>query len=294
MTNTIQTTAEADGADTAAERATSPMESVDKALQALDILSTADGDGMALGALASALGLKKNSLHRTLSALRYRGFVVQDSETGNYQLGPSLLRLAENYLSEGRLRVLFHAILQEICAEVNELCHLGILDGTDIVYMDKVEPEQSIRVWSAVGRRNPAVSTALGRAIIAFSYRDYDDFVAKFETDIPQKTRHTLVDLRDIWAEVQITRLRGYATENQEGQEGVSCVAFPVLRRGQPLFALSVVAPFERMNGPRINEIVATVRRLVTARLPVGLALAEPQNIEQAETPKPRGRKAAA
>ena len=162
MTKPIQTTADPDGAETTAERATSPMESVDKALQALDILSTADGDGMALGALANALGLKKNSLHRTLSALRYRGFVVQDGETGNYQLGPSLLRLADNYLSEGRLRVLFHSILQEICAEVNELCHLGILDGTDIVYMDKVEPEQSIRVWSAVGRRNPAVSTAPG------------------------------------------------------------------------------------------------------------------------------------
>jgi DNA-binding IclR family transcriptional regulator len=293
MTKTIQNSG-ADSQDEAAEKATSPMESVDKALQALDILSTADGDGMALGALANALGLKKNSLHRTLSALRYRGFVVQDGETGNYQLGPSLLRLADNYLSEGRLRVLFHSLLQEICAEVNELCHLGILDGTDIVYMDKVEPEQSIRVWSAVGRRNPAVSTALGRAIIAFSYKDYDDFAAKFEADIPQKTRHTLVDLRDIWAEVQITRLRGYAIENQEGQEGVSCVAFPVLRRGQPLFAISVVAPFERMSGARINEVVATVRRLAAPRLPAGLALAAPQNIDQPNSTKARGRKAAA
>jgi IclR family acetate operon transcriptional repressor len=280
-----------------AEKATSPMESVDKALQALDILSNASGDGMALGALALALGLKKNSLHRTLSALRYRGFVVQDGETGNYQLGPSLLRLADNYLSEGRLRVLFHAILQEICAEVNELCHLGILDGTDIVYMDKVEPEQqSIRVWSAVGRRNPAVSTALGRAIIAFSpYKDYAAFAAKFEADIPQKTRHTLVSLRDVWNEIQITRLRGYATENQEGQEGVSCIAFPVLRRGTPIFAISVVAPFERMNGARISEVVATVRELVTPRLPMGLSLAAPQGMEQDAQPKvARSRKAAA
>jgi IclR family acetate operon transcriptional repressor len=278
-----------------AEKATSPMESVDKALQALDILSSATGEGMALGALAAALGLKKNSLHRTLSALRYRGFVVQDGETGNYQLGPSLLRLADNYLSEGRLRVLFHDILQDICAQVNELCHLGILDGTDIVYMDKVEPEQSIRVWSAVGRRNPAVSTALGRAIIAFSpYKDYAAFAAKFEADIPQKTRHTLVSLRDVWNEIQITRLRGYATENQEGQEGVSCIAFPILRRGAPIFAISVVAPFERMNGARISEIVATVRELVTPKLPVGLALAAPAGMEEDEQPKGRARKAAA
>jgi DNA-binding IclR family transcriptional regulator len=290
----INQAAEAEAGDEPAEKATSPMESVDKALQALDMLSTAGGDGLQLGALATALGLKKNSLHRTLSALRYRGFVVQDGETGNYQLGPSLLRLADNYLSEGRLRVLFHSILQDICHEVNELCHLGILDGTDIVYMDKVEPEQSIRVWSAVGRRNPAVSTALGRAIIAFSYKDYAQFAAKFDAEIPLKTRHTLTSLRDVWNEIQITRLRGYATENQEGQEGVSCIAFPLLRRGQPIFAISVVAPFERMNGARINEIVATVRQLVTPRLPAGLTLAAPQDIDQDEAPKTRGRKAAA
>jgi IclR family acetate operon transcriptional repressor len=272
--------------ETGVEKVTSPMESVDKALLALDYLSKAGGDGLQLGALATALGLKKNSLHRTLSALRYRGFVVQDGETGNYQLGPSLLRLADNYLSEGRLRVLFHGILQELCGKVNELCHLGILDGTDIVYMDKVEPEQSIRVWSSVGMRNPAVSTALGRAIIAFTYKEYAPFAAKFDHDIPQKTRHTLTNLQAVWDEVQITRLRGYATENQEGQEGVSCLAFPLLRRGQPIFAISVVAPFERMNGARINEIVTTVREVVTARLPVGLTLAMPQSMSSSAPAK--------
>ena len=266
--------------ETTADKVTSPMESVDKALLALDYLSKAGGDGLQLGALATALGLKKNSLHRTLSALRYRGFVVQDGETGNYQLGPSLLRLADNYLSEGRLRVLFHAILQELCGQVNELCHLGILDGSDIVYMDKVEPEQSIRVWSSVGMRNPAVSTALGRAILAFTYKDYAPFAAKFDQDIPQKTRHTITSLHDVWNEIQITRLRGYATENQEGQEGVSCLAFPLLRRGQPIFAISVVAPFDRMNGARIAEIVNAVRSVVTPRLPVGLTLALPQSLD--------------
>lgn len=281
--------------ETTVDKVTSPMESVDKALLALDYLSKAGGDGLQLGALATALGLKKNSLHRTLSALRYRGFVVQDGETGNYQLGPSLLRLADNYLSEGRLRVLFHAILQELCGQVNELCHLGILDGSDIVYMDKVEPEQSIRVWSSVGMRNPAVSTALGRAILAFTYKDYAPFAAKFDQDIPQKTRHTITSLHDVWNEIQITRLRGYATENQEGQEGVSCLAFPLLRRGQPIFAISVVAPFDRMNGARIAEIVNAVRAVVTPRLPVGLTLALPQSLDDSSgKPAKAPRKAAA
>jgi IclR family acetate operon transcriptional repressor len=222
--------------------------------------------------LAEALGLKKNSLHRTLAALRYRGYVVQDAGTGNYQLGPSLLRLADNYLSESRLRLLFHPILKDLCAEVNELCHLGILDGTDIIYMDKVEPEQSIRVWSAIGMRGAAVTTALGRSIIAFSYKDFDSFAARFGR-IPQRTPHTLTNPRDVWDEIQMTRLRGYAMENQEGQEGVSCLAIPVLRGATPVFAISVTAPYDRMSRSRIAQLAAKVRALVTPRLPIGLSL---------------------
>ena len=258
--------------------ANSPMESVDKALLALDCLSNAGGDGLQLGALATVLGLKKNSLHRTLAALRYRGFVVQDGETGNYQLGPSLLRLANNYLSEGRMLTLFHPILKELCTSVNELCHLGILDGQDIVYMDKVEPEQSIRVWSAVGMRGAAVTTALGRAIIAFSYKDYDNYLAKFGAEIPHRTPHTITSHHDVWAEMQITRLRGYALENQEGQEGVSCLAMPILRNGFPVFAISITAPYDRMNRSRITQLVTAARELVTPRLPIGLSLPLPQS----------------
>ena len=252
---------------------TSPMESVDKALQALDCLSRADGDGLSLGALAESLGLKKNSLHRTLAALRYRGYVIQDAQTGHYQLGPTLLRLADNYLSESRLRLLFHPILQDVCAQINELCHLGILDGTDIVYLDKVEPVQSIRVWSAIGMRGAAVTTALGRAIIAFLYKDYDSFAARFGANIPQRTPHTLTNPHDVWNEIQITRLRGYALENQEGQEGVSCLALPLLRKGYPVFAISATAPFDRMNRSRITQLVTTIRELITPRLPIGLTL---------------------
>jgi DNA-binding IclR family transcriptional regulator len=252
---------------------TSPMESVDKALQALDCLSQAAGDGLSLGALAESLGLKKNSLHRTLAALRYRGFVIQDAQTGHYQLGPTLLRLADNYLNESRLRLLFHPILQDVCAQINELCHLGILDGTDIVYMDKVEPEQSIRVWSAIGMRGAAVTTALGRAIIAFLYNDFDTFTARFGANIPQRTPHTLTNPHEVWNEIQVTRLRGYAIENQEGQEGVSCLALPLLRNGYPVFAISTTAPYDRMSRSRIAQLVTTIRELVTPRLPIGLTL---------------------
>lgn len=250
----------------------SPMESVDKALLALEVLSRA-ADGLSLGHLAAALGLKKNSLHRTLSALRYRGFVIQDGATGNYQLGPSLLRLTDEYLSGSRFRQIFHPVLQSLVGDVNELCHLGVLDGVDIIHMDKIEPQQSIRVWSSVGSRSPAVTTALGRAIIAFMFEDFESFSRKFNGAIPQRTPHTHTDWREIWAEMQITRIRGYALENEEGQEGVSCVAIPVLRSGVPVLSISVSAPSARMSRVRISQLVNSLREHIGPALPVGMAL---------------------
>jgi DNA-binding IclR family transcriptional regulator len=259
---------------TSSDAAASPMESVDKALLALEALSKA-AEGLSLGALAATLGLKKNSLHRTLAALRYRGFVIQDSG-GAYQLGPSLLRLADEFFSGSRIRQLFHPLLETLVDEVNELCHLGMLDGMDIVHMDKIEPQQSIRVWSSIGSRSPAVTTALGRAIIAYLYDDFESFSRKFHGVIPQRTPHTMTDWHEVWSELQVTRLRGYALENQEGQEGVSCVALPVLRAGSPILSISISAPTERMSRLRTTQLAGIIRETIGPRLPMGLSLPGP------------------
>jgi IclR family acetate operon transcriptional repressor len=267
---------------TATVEQTSPMESVDKALLALEALSKA-ADGLPLGALATLLGLKRNSLHRTLAALRFRGFVTQDSR-GNYQLGPSLVRVAEEFFSSSRLRQLFHPLLEALVGEVNELCHLGMLDGMDIVHMDKIEPQQSIRVWSSIGSRSAAVTTALGRAIIAFTYDDFASFSRKFHGPIPQRTAHTVTDWHEVWSEMRITRLRGYAVENQEGQEGVSCVAIPVLRSGIPLLSVSISAPTERMNRRRTTQLASIIRDQIGPRLPSGLTL--PQTASDGLNPR--------
>ena len=252
--------------------ATSPVESVDKALLALEALSKA-AEGLSLGALATQLGLKRNSLHRTLAALRFRGFVVQEPLTGAYQLGPSLLRISEEYLSGSRLRLAFRPMLQSLAHDVNELCHVGMLEGLDIIHLDKVEPERAVRVWSSVGSRSAAVTTALGRAIVSFLYNDYEIFSRRFAGTIPQRTPNTITDPAALWAEMQITRIRGYAIENEEGQQGVSCVAVPVLRAGAPMLSVSVSAPSERMTGARIVELIAAIRRQFAAQLPVGLSL---------------------
>ncbi|WP_069386435.1 IclR family transcriptional regulator [Cellulosimicrobium cellulans] len=245
----------------------SPLGSVDKALSALEALAAAGPTGLPLGELAHDLGLHKASLHRTLAALRHRGYAEQDEATGRYRLGSAATALATVYLGEENLPALLHPALVAVCQATDELVHLGALAGTEIVYLDKVEPARTVRVWSAVGRRRPAATTALGRALLA--HQDLDDARLAWYADAAPPDV-TTADLRATCARA---REHGFAHEVEENEAGISCVAVPVLRGGRPVAAISVTVPVERLGARRRREIEDELARLVPPLLPPSLAV---------------------
>jgi IclR family transcriptional regulator, acetate operon repressor len=248
---------------------TSPVESVDRALLTLQALARAGARGMSLAELAAALGLNKSTVHRLLAALRFRGFVAQDASSGAYALGPAATQLSDDFLGDENLPVLLHAALVALCGVADELVHLGVLSGTHVVYLDKVEPERSVRVWSAVGRRSPAVTTALGRALLAYRGTDRT-MLAGY---VGAAGEGAGIDAEHAWQVLERARERGYATEDQENEVGISCVAVPLLRSGSAVAAVSVTAPAERMTADRVEELHAQIRRVLPPLLPAGLHL---------------------
>ena len=248
-----------------AEGDTSPVESVDRALLALGALARAGARGMGLAELAAGLGLNKTTVHRSLAALRFRGFVTQDP-SGSYVLGAAATQLADDFFGDENLPALLHPALVALCGAADELVHLGVLSGTHVVYLDKVEPERSVRVWSAVGRRRAAVTTALGRVLLA--YRGTE------RSMLPGYVRAAKsVDADHVWSVLQEARERGYATEEQENEVGISCVAVPLLRSGAAVAAVSVTAPAERMTAERISWLYGRMREVLPPLLPAGLTL---------------------
>ena len=248
---------------------TSPVESVDRALLTLQALARAGARGMSLAELATALGLNKSTVHRALAALRFRGFVSQDPVTGAYTLGSAATQLADDFFSEENLPALLHAGLVALCGVADELVHLGVLSGSQVVYLDKVEPERSVRVWSAVGRRSPAVTTALGRALLAYRGTDRSMLAGYVRA---AGDGHA-VDVDHVWSVLERARARGYATEDQENEVGISCVAVPLLRSGSAIAAVSVTAPAERMTPERIGSLHDHIREVLPPLLPAGLRL---------------------
>ncbi len=258
----------------------SPVESVDRALLVLQALARAGGRGLTLADLAASLGLHKTTVHRALQALRFRGFAVQDAATGHYVLGPSATLLADDFLSDENLPLMLHPALVALSGAVDELVHLGVLSGSHVVYLDKVEPERPVRVWSAVGRRSPALRTALGRALLAYRGTERSALAgyARAEEDsaaasaAPGATAESqAVDAA--WSAIEAARARGYATEREENEPGISCVAVPLLRSGAAIAAVSLTAPAERMTTERIAWLHRTMREVLPPLLPAGLTL---------------------
>jgi len=241
------------------------VESVDRALRMLQELA-AHGSGATLDELATAGGLPKSSAHRTLSALRERGFATQQPD-GRYLAGPELLRVAFEFYDRIDLRVALHPILVRLNREVNETIHLGVLDGADIVYLDKLEPSHPIALTSRVGGRNPAYCTGVGKALLAWTFPS-DDAIRGWIAEhgpLEVRTSTTITEPGALAREMARIRSDGYARDMEESEQGVRCLAAPLFFGGSvPRAAVSIAAPRERLSAARMRSLAPILLRATT------------------------------
>lgn len=239
------------------------IESIDRALTLLDALAGHGSDGVALAALAEQTGMNKATAYRALSTLRGRGYAVQNPD-GSYALGPAARALGAGQQGDEQLARELHPALTALSAATNELVHLGTLSGDRVVYLDKVEPDRAIRVWSAVGRSLPAASTSMGRALLA---------QGEFTTAQLRVFATSGVALGRLAEILDDARRHGFATEVEENEPGVACLGVAVLRDDQPVAALSVTMLASTFTSARRDEILRLLARVVPPLLPSGMRL---------------------
>ncbi|PWH07239.1 IclR family transcriptional regulator [Brachybacterium endophyticum] len=250
----------------------SPVGSVDKALVLLQVLAEAGPDGLMLREIAEASGFHKASSHRILQALVHRGFALQDPSDQRYRLGSAPMMLAEQYAREDRLPALFSPALAGISHASRELVHLGTMDGTSVLYLDKVEPERTLRVWSRVGHRAPAARTALGRAMLAAL--DVSGFALAPYADATTADAGPSVPLPHLQEVVGRARERGWSAEVEENEQGIACVGVGLLRFDGRAAAVSVTGPAERMDEERREQLGELLRSELERLGPSGFRVA--------------------
>jgi DNA-binding IclR family transcriptional regulator len=248
------------------------IEAVDRAVRLLVALAEAGVGGAGLGDLADKVRVNKSTAYRALSTLRAHSFAMQSDNAGRYRLGPSAIALGDVFWGSDNLSVAVHPALVALSREVGELVHLGVLADDHVLYVDKVEPERAIRVWSSVGQRVPAATTSLGRALLAAGGVP-DDQLRAYLRSVPPDREMSWEHLRDV---VHEARSRGYATEVEENEPGVACIGMAILRGNGTVGALSITSLAERMTPDRQVALAEAIRGVVGPLLPEGLVLAEP------------------
>lgn len=238
--------------------ASSPVASVDRALRILTLIGGA-ATGLTLDELASGLEIPKSSLHRILAALKYRRFVSQPEAGGAYFLGTELLATAFRFHDALDLRALIHPLLERVSDELKQTTHMAVLDGAEIVYLDKIEAAgQAFKLLSVIGGRNPAHATGVGKALLAWTYPTdaaIKSWAAQFEP-LPRPTKRTVRSGAQLAEELAGIRASGYAIDLEENEANVRCAAVPIfLGQPVPAAAVSVTLIGVRADRRRLAEL---------------------------------------
>ena len=238
-------------------------ETLNRALaRGLDILTllSEENQGMELFRVAKALALPKSSCSVLLHTLLDKGFLRYEEKSARYLLTPRLFELGSAALREGTVESLLRSAIREVARASEETVHCGLLDGDEVVYIDKVESTQSIRMTSRVGLRMPLYATAMGRAILAAMPKKQAETLLA-GTELSPLTHHTVTDRRALRSLLNQVRVQGYATEYEETNPGVCCVGVAIqLPDGHPGYALSVSMPLFRGDDQAMARYAALLR----------------------------------
>ncbi len=215
---------------------------IDRAFDILELLSL-EKDGLGVTEIGSRIGLHKSTVHRILSAMAERGYIEKTSNKGSYKLGLKLIEISSVYLNSIELKTEARPYLWDLTSKLNQTTHLAILEGTDAIYIDKVDVMTSIRLYSQIGRRIPVYCSALGKCLLSGLTEAELDRVVE-GCSFKKLTDNTLTDKDELLSQIAKARKHGWAMDNEEHEAGVRCIASPIFDyRGKVIAAVSISGP---------------------------------------------------
>ncbi len=222
-----------------------------KAMRLLELVANAEHPPRFSDVLVQS-GEPRGTVHRQLSHLVEEG-LLETANDGTYRPGLRLLSLAARAWASADIRDIAAPVLARLHEETGETVHLGVIRGTDVIYLDKVESRQSVRMHSQIGRASPIYCTGVGKA--ALSLLAPDEATNRIaEMEFLRFTPHTLAGPEALEAELQVIRQAGHAFDREEHEEGIRCVAAPIRLTGAEPAAISVAGPAYRVNQARLEE----------------------------------------
>lgn len=225
------------------------LNSVEAACDVLDGLQKLGGAGVT--ELAKEVNYSKSTVHRQLSTLFEKEYVVKDD--GVYRLSLRYLDMAEHVRSEIENYDVIKKEVDNLAEETGEVAQFATEEHGRVVYLYKSKGKSGVETSSNVGTREFLHSTSLGKSILAQMPRGQVENVID-RHGMPIKTNNTVSEYEELVDELEEIEERGYALDNEENVTGLRCVAAPVIDGDIILGSVSVSGPSRRVKGDRFRE----------------------------------------
>jgi len=237
--------------------------SVTKALTLLDAFRRV-GPVAGVSDLARTTGLPKSTAFRLLNQLAASGFLIRQGT--DYQLAQHVFELGNcvPMCTPGDLRSIAAPFMSDLFLSSRTVLHLAVLDGTDVLYLDKIQGNTTVRVPTVVGGRIPASCSALGKAMLPFGHRHVIEAI--LQDGLRRRTRHSIAAPGLFGKELAQVREMGVAFDREEAALGLTCVASPIIWNGRAIAAISTSGPTGRFDpaalAARVKNAANEISRL--------------------------------
>lgn len=235
------------------------VQSIDRALDIIEVLSQ-ENDGLGVTEIASRIGLPKSTAHRIIATMAERGYLSR-TDKGVYKIGLKLIEAVSCYINSLELQTEARPYVAQITAELGLTSHLGVLDGDQVVYIEKMDVFSNVRMYSQIGVRVHSYSCSLGKCLLSnFSANQIRKIMAN--CSFMRFTKKTLGSVDELLADLDKVRSRGWAIDDEEAEIGHRCIGAPIYDyRGDIIAAISASGPTSILTVDRIEPVAQYVRK---------------------------------
>ena len=229
-------------------------------------LFTPDRPAMSLSQIAAALGISRSAAFRTVYTLTETGCLLHDEKAQSYSLGPGVMRLSYGYFATREVVEIAQGELEKLRDETGWSVHLGIRDGTSVLYTIRIPGIRQTEAIVQVGSRLPARNTTLGRVLLADL--DERELIALFRRADSAQAVRTGPDLPALLRRASRDRQEAVIVHAGDFEAGMASAAAPVRdMTGRVVAAISVTAPqtarsLESLEGEVGNALARTAARI--------------------------------
>jgi IclR family acetate operon transcriptional repressor len=233
---------------------------LDRGLSILEIL--AKSPGLSLSDLSRQLELSPSTVSRLLGTLCERGFVAQSPETKAFRIGSQAFHVGMVFSRQNRLDQVASPILRTFARGIGDTVSLCIREGADVIYIDQYEGGGTARAVMRIGSRHPVHCTAAGKVMLAWLWEErIRELLGPGELAAP--TAKTIRRIDDLLQNLEAVRKLGYATDLEELETGVCCIAAPIRSSaGEIIGAVSLSTIAARLDAARIESVGTELIRI--------------------------------